>query len=209
MIKDFITTQKAFNKIVEEKLEKLDNLVSKVDNLAHDVEILKIRTTPLQDKPTKSLNSLSIQINNNESMLAHLYARWAREGKEANIVELNSSTVNVCFVQTSDDLLLVLEDDDIDIDNYNLTEVKNFLQKIAKSPDASNINIAFTEHITNALIKAKEERLQLETSTPIKLQDGWDPTIKMKINDFDFNALCDLGASVSVIYLKVYTICLS
>ena len=31
-------------------------------DLAHDVEILKIRTTPLQDKPTKSLNALSIQI---------------------------------------------------------------------------------------------------------------------------------------------------
>ena len=45
VLKDFITTQRAFNKIVEEKLEKLDSLVSKVENLAHDVEILKIRTT--------------------------------------------------------------------------------------------------------------------------------------------------------------------
>src|SRR3954454_19462883 len=33
MLKDFITTQKAFNKSVEEKLDKLDNLSSKVDNL--------------------------------------------------------------------------------------------------------------------------------------------------------------------------------
>ena len=35
-----------------EKLEELDSLVSKVENLAHDVEILKIRTTPLQGNPT-------------------------------------------------------------------------------------------------------------------------------------------------------------
>ena len=27
MLKDFITSQKAFNKIIEEKLEKLDNLI--------------------------------------------------------------------------------------------------------------------------------------------------------------------------------------
>ena len=44
MLKEFISSQKVFNKTVEEKLEKLDNLVMKVDNLAHDVEILKIRT---------------------------------------------------------------------------------------------------------------------------------------------------------------------
>ena len=42
MLKDFITSQKSFNKIVEEKLEKLDNLVAKVDNLSHEVDFLKI-----------------------------------------------------------------------------------------------------------------------------------------------------------------------
>ena len=47
MLKEFISTQKVFNKTVEEKLEKLDNLVLKVDSLAHDIEILKNRTTPL------------------------------------------------------------------------------------------------------------------------------------------------------------------
>src|ERR1041384_8760749 len=39
LLKDFITTQKAFNKSVE---DKLDILSSKVDNIAHDVEMLKI-----------------------------------------------------------------------------------------------------------------------------------------------------------------------
>ena len=46
MLKEFITSQKAFNKNVEEKLEKLDSLSLKVDNIAHDVEMLKIRTSP-------------------------------------------------------------------------------------------------------------------------------------------------------------------
>ena len=46
MLKDFIISQKAFNKSVEEKLDKLDSLTLKVDNIAHDVEMLKIRTFP-------------------------------------------------------------------------------------------------------------------------------------------------------------------
>src|SRR3954469_25118671 len=48
MLKDFITSQKAFNKSVEEKLDKLDSLSSKVDHIAHEVELLKIRTSPLR-----------------------------------------------------------------------------------------------------------------------------------------------------------------
>src|SRR3954466_11174383 len=47
-LKEFITTQKAFNKSVEEKLDKLDSLSSKIDNIAHDVEMLKIEPLPLR-----------------------------------------------------------------------------------------------------------------------------------------------------------------
>src|SRR3954462_10089747 len=46
MLKEFITTQKAFNKNVEEKLDKLDNLTLKVENIALHVEMIKIRTSP-------------------------------------------------------------------------------------------------------------------------------------------------------------------
>ena len=42
MLKYFISSQNDFNKTVNERLAKLDNLVLKVDSLAHDVEILKI-----------------------------------------------------------------------------------------------------------------------------------------------------------------------
>ena len=38
--------------------------------------------------------------------------------------------------------------DEIDIDNCNLTEVIKFLQKIAKSPDASKLNIFFETFMT-------------------------------------------------------------
>ena len=72
MLKDFITSQKAFNKSVEEKLDKLDSLTLKVDNIAHDVEMLKIMTSPLEDKKTTPMNTIQVQINENIRMLAKL-----------------------------------------------------------------------------------------------------------------------------------------
>ena len=75
---------------------------------------------------------------------------------------------------------------------------------MARNPNTSKLNMAFTEHITNALIKAREEKLRLETSIPRKLEHSWDPTIKIKINEFSCNALCDLGASASVMPKRLY-----
>ena len=66
---------------------------------------------------------------------------------------------------------------ELDFDNCSLSEVITFLQRMAKDPHTSTLNIAFTEHITNALIKAREEKLKLETSIPRKLEDGWDPMV--------------------------------
>jgi hypothetical protein len=50
MLKDFISTQTAFNKFVEEKFSKIDVLASKVDSLALDVELLKLNVMPYNDK---------------------------------------------------------------------------------------------------------------------------------------------------------------
>jgi hypothetical protein len=46
MLKDFIGKQTAFNKSVEEKLGKIDILASKVDSLALDDELLKLKVLP-------------------------------------------------------------------------------------------------------------------------------------------------------------------
>src|ERR1041384_1245708 len=75
---------------------------------------------------------------------------------------------------------------------------------MAKDPHTSSLNIAFTEHITNALIKAREEKLKLEVSVPRKLEDVWDPMVKIKINNFDWFALCDVRASASVLPKRMY-----
>ena len=67
----------------------------------------------------------------------------------------------------------IFEDYKLYFDNCTLSDDIKFLQKMAKDPNASKLNIGFTKHITNALIEAREERLKLEASIPIKLQDGW------------------------------------
>src|SRR4051812_41844643 len=43
---------------------------------------------------------------------------------------------------------------DLDFDNCSLSEVITFLQRMDEGPHISTLNIAFTEHIIDALIKA-------------------------------------------------------
>jgi hypothetical protein len=58
MLKDFISKQIVFNKFVEEKLGKIDVLASKVDSLALDVELLKLKVLPHDVKESRTLNAI-------------------------------------------------------------------------------------------------------------------------------------------------------
>jgi hypothetical protein len=49
---------------------------------------------------------------------------------------------------------------DFNVDGCNISEVILLLQKLALSPNASSINVAFTKHITNALIQIRKENLK-------------------------------------------------
>ena len=258
MLKDFISTQTTFNKTVEEKLGKIDTLAAKVDSLAHDVEMLKIKAIPSDIRESKTLNAIQVKIDNNIRMLAELHERWEREEREAEIAEQNS-VVRVCTIFTNeikdashahaphvtsekvvsvgnvstisakkfklpdsttdvpsksaeisrdvgDNGALVFDDNTFNFENCNITEVIMFLQKLAKSPNGSKINRTFTEHIIKALMHAREEKLKLEASIPRKLHDSWEPVIKMKLSEFECNALCDLGSCISVMPKIVYDI---
>ena len=45
-IKEFISSQKIFNTMVEEKLSKVDDMARNMDRIAHDVDTLKIKILP-------------------------------------------------------------------------------------------------------------------------------------------------------------------
>ena len=74
---------------------------------------------------------------------------------------------------------------DFNYDNCSLVECISLLQSVISSPNAYEQNKAFTEHIVEALIKAYDEKLELEISIPTKLHDEWEPTIKIKINQYN------------------------
>jgi hypothetical protein len=69
------------------------------------------------------------------------------------------------FSQKSAEIFWSIGDDSsisfsgFDVDGCNISEVILFLEKLALTPNASSLNIAFTKHITNALIKIRDEKL--------------------------------------------------
>jgi hypothetical protein len=98
ILKDFISKQTAFNKSVEEKLGKIDVLAYKVDSLAHDVELLKLKVLPHDVKESKTLNAIQVRIDDNVRMLAELHARWEREDEIAR-------NMKVCTIATTSDVV--------------------------------------------------------------------------------------------------------
>src|SRR3954471_15336661 len=103
MLRDFITTQKAFNKNVEEKLAKLDNLSLKVESLALDIEMLKIRTSPLEENKATPINAIQLQINENIRMMAKLKQKWAREKEEEDSIKSLPTHHIVATIQVVED----------------------------------------------------------------------------------------------------------
>ena len=53
---------------------------------------------------------------------------------------------------------ITFDSNDFDLNGCNISEVIMFLQKLAKSPNASAMNMDFTKHITNALMQVREEK---------------------------------------------------
>jgi hypothetical protein len=98
MLKDFISKQTAFNKSVEEKLGKIGVLASKVDSLALDVELLKLKVLPHDVKESKTLNAIQVRIDEKISMLAKLHTRWEREDEMAR-------NMKVCTITTTSDVV--------------------------------------------------------------------------------------------------------
>ena len=88
---------------------------------------------------------------------------------------------------------------EFDYDKCSLKGCISLLQSVVNSTHAYSQNKAFAKHIVDALMQSFDEKLNLEVSIPRKLNDEWEPTIKIKIKDHECYALCDLGASVSTI----------
>jgi hypothetical protein len=111
MLKDFIGKQTAFNKSIEEKLGKIDILASKVDSLALDIEILKLKVLPNDVKESNTFaatNAIQVRINENVRMLAELHARWEREDEMARKMKVCTITTSIDVVSNASNPLTLI-----------------------------------------------------------------------------------------------------
>ena len=74
-IKEFISSQKNFNAMIEEKLLKIDDLARSVDRIALDVDSLKLRSIPPKHDINKSHKAIRISIYECKERTARVHAK--------------------------------------------------------------------------------------------------------------------------------------
>ena len=74
-IKEFITSQRNFNALIEEKLLKIDDLARNVDRISHEIDSFKIRSMPPKIDIKESLTAIKISINESRERTARMRAK--------------------------------------------------------------------------------------------------------------------------------------
>jgi len=74
-IKEFISSKKNFNAMIEEKLNRVDELARNMDRIAHDVENLKIKILPPKHDINESIKAIYVSINESKEKTARLRAK--------------------------------------------------------------------------------------------------------------------------------------
>src|SRR3989337_2310701 len=74
-VKEFISSQKNFNTMIEEKLNRVDELARNMDRVAHDVENLKTKNLPSKHDINESIKAIYISINESKERTARLRAK--------------------------------------------------------------------------------------------------------------------------------------
>ena len=128
-----------------------------------------------------------------------LVRRCPDNSEGENLVEKIDKSVFGEVKTLTSDVPTLLDYKYFNYDSCSLINCIYLSQSMKNSPYAYEQNKAFTKHIVDAMMKALEEKLEIEVSIPRKLYDEWEPTIKVKIKNYNYFALCDLGASVSTI----------
>ena len=80
---------------------------------------------------------------------------------------------------------------------------------VAVDAPVQSSNATYQMFISQVATKVRElemEHKQLSEKLPAKLDDIFEPTIKIKIGTNEIAALCDLGASVSTIPKNLFEI---
>src|SRR3990170_1133541 len=189
----FAHLENLVGQISDKQTTLVNKMAAKLEFCENNDEDLKvIDVTPIEslfsninlDKDGTGDESTLVKRRPNDSEFIDLDAKIDKSGiGEVKTLSSNEPTL--------------LDFKEFNYDNFSLIDCISLLQSMLNSPHAYNQNKAFTKHITDAMMKSFEEKLELEVSIARKLYDEWEPTIKIKIKDYECYALCDLGASVS------------
>jgi hypothetical protein len=173
------------------------------DEIARNNKISKVCTITITSNTEASNASKPLTTNGKTQSVGKVPTTYRKVQKPTKTVPDKCAEI---FRSMGDNCPFTFDnnDFDFDFDGCNVTEVIKFLQRLAETPNASEINVAFTKHITNAIMQIREEKLKHKASIPRRLEDSWEPMVRMQIDEFDCNALCDLGASISVMPRKIY-----
>ena len=74
-VKEFISSQKNFNALLEEKLPKIDELARNVDSISLDVDSLKLISIPPKHDINESLKAMRISIDECKERTARMRAK--------------------------------------------------------------------------------------------------------------------------------------
>ena len=105
------------------------------------------------------------------------------------------------------DVPTLLDYKDFNYDSCSFIDCIYLLQSMINSTHAYEQNKAFTKHIVDAMMKALEEKLELEVPIPRKLHNEWEPTIKVSIKIMSV-LLCVTWVLVFLQFRNIYVMCL-
>ena len=218
--------------MIEEKLNKIDDMSRSIDRITHDVENPKIKFFPPKVDVNESVKALYVSMDESKKRTAMLRPKreflekafssdcFHKNDEDLKMIGVSSidslfSKIKIDEQGTGEDSTLVrrrpynlegenlvenfdksgfeevktlnsdvptiLDYKDFNYDSCSLIDCISLLQSMINSRHAYEQNKAFTKHIVDAMMKALEEKLELEVSIPRKLHDEWEPTIKVKI----------------------------
>ena len=74
-VKEFMSSQKNFNALIEEKFLKIDDFARNMDRISLDVDSLKLRSIPPKHDINESLKSMRISIDECKKRTAKMRAK--------------------------------------------------------------------------------------------------------------------------------------
>ena len=180
MNSQIIRVEKAIAQISDKQATLVNKMASELEKLdENNDEDLKV----IDVSPIRSL-FCNMNLENNGTGSESTFVKKCFDNLEFLDLDAKFGKSGIGEVMTLNSIEPTMSDfKEFDYDNCSLEGCISLLQSVVNSPHANSQNKAFTKHIVDALMQSFDEKLNLEVSIPRKLNDEWEPTIKIRIKD--------------------------